>query len=288
MADAELLSQPSAALGVPEAIVQRSAAARATANGVDVDEVLRAWAGGGAVAAGTPSEAASEGAEPAAAAEAETAAEETADGGQADGGGRGGARRGGSNTSGGSRGGSRCGGGGGRGGGAASGHSDSRGSQREPLEAHLRSGRVADSWPSRWLGAPRSRHARRPRSAGRPHRSRGRGSPDLSARGLPVVPHAGGQADRDRRRVGSGVERRVRCGFPGDTIGSVRYGPDLTHFGSREGVDLASVTAYLRNPRAARPESLMPPIDYLDDAELEALVPVPGGVEVRIVHRMQA
>ncbi len=61
------------------------------------------------------------------------------------------------------------------------------------------------------------------------------------------------------------------AGFPGDTIGSVRYGPDLTHFGSREGVDLASVTAYLRNPRAARPESLMPPIDYLDDAELEAL-----------------
>jgi cbb3-type cytochrome oxidase cytochrome c subunit len=60
-------------------------------------------------------------------------------------------------------------------------------------------------------------------------------------------------------------------GFPGDTIGSVRYGPDLTHYGSREGVDLASVTAYLRNPQAVRPNSLMPPIDYLDDAELEAL-----------------
>ena len=60
-------------------------------------------------------------------------------------------------------------------------------------------------------------------------------------------------------------------GFPGDTIGSVRYGPDLTHFGSREGVDLASVTAYLLDPQSVRPESLMPPIDYLDDAELEAL-----------------
>jgi hypothetical protein len=60
-------------------------------------------------------------------------------------------------------------------------------------------------------------------------------------------------------------------GFPGDTIGSVRNGPDLTHFGSREGVDLATVTAYLRNPQAVRANSLMPPIDYLDDAELEAL-----------------
>ena len=60
-------------------------------------------------------------------------------------------------------------------------------------------------------------------------------------------------------------------GFPGDTIGSVRYGPDLTHFGSREGVDLASVTAYLLDPQSVRPESLMPPIDYLDDTELEAL-----------------
>ncbi len=65
MADAELLSQAATALGVPEPIVQRSAAARATANGVDVDEVLRAWAGGGSVAA------AEDGAAPAEAAPAE-------------------------------------------------------------------------------------------------------------------------------------------------------------------------------------------------------------------------
>ncbi len=47
------LSAAAAALGVPEAIVQRSAAARATETGMTVDEVLAAWAGGGAVA-GTP------------------------------------------------------------------------------------------------------------------------------------------------------------------------------------------------------------------------------------------
>ena len=36
-----------AALGIPEAIVQRSAAARAEETGMTVDEVLAAWAGGG-------------------------------------------------------------------------------------------------------------------------------------------------------------------------------------------------------------------------------------------------
>jgi len=44
------LSAAAAALGVPEAIVQRSAAARATETGMTVDEVLAAWAGGGSVA----------------------------------------------------------------------------------------------------------------------------------------------------------------------------------------------------------------------------------------------
>jgi hypothetical protein len=46
------LSAAAAALGVPEAIVQRSAAARAAESGMTVDEVLAAWAGGGSVAAG--------------------------------------------------------------------------------------------------------------------------------------------------------------------------------------------------------------------------------------------
>jgi cytochrome c553 len=47
------LSAAAAALGVPEAIVQRSAAARAAETGMSVDEILAAWAGGGSVA-GTP------------------------------------------------------------------------------------------------------------------------------------------------------------------------------------------------------------------------------------------
>jgi mono/diheme cytochrome c family protein len=49
----DLVSAAAAALGVPEALVRRSAAARATATGVTVDEVLTAWAGGGSVTAST-------------------------------------------------------------------------------------------------------------------------------------------------------------------------------------------------------------------------------------------
>jgi hypothetical protein len=48
------LAAAAAALGVPEAIVQRSAAARAAETGMTVDEVLAAWAGGGSVAGGAP------------------------------------------------------------------------------------------------------------------------------------------------------------------------------------------------------------------------------------------
>jgi hypothetical protein len=43
----ELSAAAAAALGIPEAIVQRSAAARAEETGMTVDEVLTAWAGGG-------------------------------------------------------------------------------------------------------------------------------------------------------------------------------------------------------------------------------------------------
>ncbi len=53
------LSAAAAALGIPEAIVSRSAAARAAETGMTVDEVLAAWAGGGSVA-GTPTAAADE------------------------------------------------------------------------------------------------------------------------------------------------------------------------------------------------------------------------------------
>lgn len=50
----ELLAQAAAALNAPEAIVKRSAEARARAGGLTTDEVLTAWAGGGSVATADP------------------------------------------------------------------------------------------------------------------------------------------------------------------------------------------------------------------------------------------
>ena len=50
----ELLAQAAAALNAPEAIVKRSAEARARAGGISTDEVLAAWAGGGSVATAAP------------------------------------------------------------------------------------------------------------------------------------------------------------------------------------------------------------------------------------------
>jgi cytochrome c oxidase cbb3-type subunit II len=47
----ELSAAAAAALGLPEAIVQRSAAARAAETGMSVDDVLAAWAGGGDIPA---------------------------------------------------------------------------------------------------------------------------------------------------------------------------------------------------------------------------------------------
>ena len=40
------LGAAAAALGVPESLVERSVAARASASGVSVDELLTEWAGG--------------------------------------------------------------------------------------------------------------------------------------------------------------------------------------------------------------------------------------------------
>jgi hypothetical protein len=48
------LSAAAAALGLPEAIVMRSATARASETGMTVDEVLAAWAGGGSIDAPVP------------------------------------------------------------------------------------------------------------------------------------------------------------------------------------------------------------------------------------------
>jgi hypothetical protein len=73
----DLLTAAASALNVPEPLVERSAAARATANGTSVDDVLSAWAGGAPAGPSAPAPAAAEeqeapapeesGAEPAAA-----------------------------------------------------------------------------------------------------------------------------------------------------------------------------------------------------------------------------
>jgi hypothetical protein len=54
----EYLAAAAQALSAPEAIVKRSAEARAKAGGMSVDEVLAAWAGGATVAPSTPAPAA--------------------------------------------------------------------------------------------------------------------------------------------------------------------------------------------------------------------------------------
>jgi cytochrome c oxidase cbb3-type subunit II len=54
----DLLSSAATALGLPEALVRRSAEARATATGSSIDEILAAWAGG-EIAAPTAAEASS-------------------------------------------------------------------------------------------------------------------------------------------------------------------------------------------------------------------------------------
>ena len=61
------LAAASAAMGVPEVLVKRSAEARAKATGASVDEILAAWAGGAALPAGTPDAPASDVQPPAAA-----------------------------------------------------------------------------------------------------------------------------------------------------------------------------------------------------------------------------
>ncbi|MGH3649389.1 MAG: hypothetical protein ACRDU9_01670 [Acidimicrobiia bacterium] len=50
----DLLQEASAALGTPPDLVQRSAAARAAANGTTVDDILAAWSGGEAAPAAAP------------------------------------------------------------------------------------------------------------------------------------------------------------------------------------------------------------------------------------------
>lgn len=75
MADRSLVEQVADQLGWPAILVERSAEARATAEGVSADDVLRAWASGGAVESGA---APAEPEEPEAASAEEPAAEEPA------------------------------------------------------------------------------------------------------------------------------------------------------------------------------------------------------------------
>ena len=56
----DLLTAAASALDVPEPLVERSAAARATANGSSVDDVLTAWAGGAPAVAAPPAPAPAE------------------------------------------------------------------------------------------------------------------------------------------------------------------------------------------------------------------------------------
>ncbi len=73
----DLLAAAAAATGLPEALVQRAAAARAHAAGVSVDEILQAWAGGEAIASPQPAATSSQEAPEPAAVEEAAAAEAT-------------------------------------------------------------------------------------------------------------------------------------------------------------------------------------------------------------------
>lgn len=72
----DLLAAAAAALGTPEALVKRSAEARAAETGASVDEILAAWAGGEAAPAPTEEPAAEPEEEPAAAEKAPAAEDE--------------------------------------------------------------------------------------------------------------------------------------------------------------------------------------------------------------------
>lgn len=75
----ENLAAAARALGLPEPLVQRSAAARAAETGSDVEEILAAWAGGEAPAAAPTPETAEEGAAPEEEADEEAAEVESAE-----------------------------------------------------------------------------------------------------------------------------------------------------------------------------------------------------------------
>ncbi len=56
--------------------------------------------------------------------------------------------------------------------------------------------------------------------------------------------------------------------------GTSRQGPDLAHVASRVGFgdNPAWLALHFKHPRAVSPGSVMPPFDYLSDADLQALI----------------
>ena len=74
-------------------------------------------------------------------------------------------------------------------------------------------------------------------------------------------------------KLGPVTQPDLLASFSPDTLGIQRIGPDLAHAGSREPTnDSAWLTEFLTDPRSVREDSLQPEYGHLSDADLEALV----------------
>lgn len=74
-------------------------------------------------------------------------------------------------------------------------------------------------------------------------------------------------------RLGPVTQPDLLASFSPDTLGIQRIGPDLAHAGSREPTnDSAWLTEFLTDPRSVREDSLQPEYGHLSGADLEALV----------------
>lgn len=246
--DSELLAGVAEATGAPPAIVQRSAQARAKADGVSIDEVLSAWSGGGTVAPATPTA-------PEPAPEPQPAPEEVAPAPPP-------AAP------------------------APAPPPVAALEATTPEGSPVLEGR-RESWVALLAGsvglflvaalfafvlpALDATPAATPPSG-------------LSALGLegreiyvaegcwychtqqvrPIVTDA---------KLGPVTQPDLLASFSPDTLGIQRIGPDLAHAGSREPTnDSAWLTEFLTDPRSVREDSLQPEYGHLSDADLEALV----------------
>ena len=74
-------------------------------------------------------------------------------------------------------------------------------------------------------------------------------------------------------KLGPVTQPDLLASFSPDTLGIQRIGPDLAHAGSREPTnDSAWLTEFLTDPRSVREDSLQPEYGHLSDADLTALV----------------